>query len=140
MYSGRIAAQIAKKSLDAGDTSKAYLMQYEAAWKDSEIGVEFEAGPELQEFWANLPFAPKNMAWFSKLMNDQFSIFTTGEAHITYLRRFNELLAEQADTIIPFVMRYMLPILGKVLKQPLSDLKMVQQMMKQFTKPKKKKR
>ncbi|NVM29546.1 MAG: NAD(P)/FAD-dependent oxidoreductase [Candidatus Helarchaeota archaeon] len=138
MYSGRIAAQIAKKALDAGDTSKAFLKEYEEAWKDSEIGVEFEAGPELQEFWANLPFAPKNMAWFSKLLNDQFAIFTTGEAHITYLRRFNELLVEQADVITPFLTRYILPIFGKVLKQPLGDLKKVQQLMKQMTKSKKK--
>lgn len=140
MYSGRIAAQIAKKAIDNSDTSKSFLKQYESAWMDSEIGVEFEAGPELQEFWANLPFAPKNMAWFSKLLNDQFSIFTTGEAHITYFRRFSELLGDQSDVLAPFLTRYMLPIFGKVFKQPLSNLKMVQQMMKQFTQPKKKKR
>jgi len=139
MYSGRIASQIAKKALDAGDTSKTFLKQYENAWKDSEIGVEFEAGPELQEFWANLPFAPKNMEWFSKLLNDQFAIFTTGEAHITYFRRFTEILGDQAEIIVPFLTRYMLPIFGKVFKQPLGNLKMIQQMMKQFTKPKKKK-
>ncbi|NVM53675.1 MAG: NAD(P)/FAD-dependent oxidoreductase [Candidatus Helarchaeota archaeon] len=138
MYSGRIASQIAKKALDAGDTSKVVLKQYEDAWKDSEIGVEFEAGPELQEVWANLPFAPKNMEWFAELLNDQFSIFTVGEAHITYFRRFNELLAEQADVLAPFLARYIIPILGKVFREPLGNLKMIQKMMKQFTKSKKK--
>ncbi|MHA1650575.1 MAG: NAD(P)/FAD-dependent oxidoreductase [Candidatus Helarchaeota archaeon] len=140
MYSGQIAAQIAKKAIDANDTSKVFLKQYEDAWKESEIGVEFEAGPELQEFWANLPFAPQNMAWFSQLMNDNYAIFTTGEAHITYFRRFQELLIDQAEVIAPFVIRYMLPLFGKAFKQPLSDMKTVQQMMKQFTKPKKKKK
>ncbi|MHA1279095.1 MAG: NAD(P)/FAD-dependent oxidoreductase [Candidatus Helarchaeota archaeon] len=139
MYSGKLAAEVAKKALEADDTSKVFLRQYETAWKESEIGIEFEAGPELQEFWANLPFTPENMVWFSKLLNDQFSIFTTGEAHITYLRRFNELLADQADILVPFLTRYMLPIIGKAFKGPLSDLKQVQQMMKQL-KPKKKKR
>ncbi|MHA1264944.1 MAG: NAD(P)/FAD-dependent oxidoreductase [Candidatus Helarchaeota archaeon] len=138
MYSGRIAAEIAKKAIDSNDTSKTSLKQYETAWKNSEIGVEFEAGPELQEFWANLPFTPKNMAWFSQLFNDQFAIFTTGEAHITYFRRFNEVLTEEAETILPFVLRYVLPIFGKAFKPSLHDLKNVQQLMKQFTKSKRK--
>jgi len=138
MYSGQIAAQIAKKAIDAEDTSKQFLKQYEDAWKDSEIGVEFEAGPELQEFWANLPFTPKNMEWFATIMNDLFGVFETGEAHITYSKRINELLIEKADLLVPFFNRYFIPLLTKSYKQQLGDLKGIQSMMKQLTKSKKK--
>ena len=137
MLSGKLAAQIAKKAIDANDTSKVFLKKYEDAWKDSEIGVEFEAGPELQEFWANLPFTPKNMEWFAPLLNDFFGIFETGEAHITYARRLNEVFIEQADVIMPFFSRYFVPLLSKMYQQQLSGLTDVQAMMKQLTKPKK---
>jgi flavin-dependent dehydrogenase len=137
MLSGRIAAQIAKKAIDASDTSKVFLKQYEDAWKESEIGVEFEAGPELQEFWANLPFTPKNMEWFAPLLNDFFGVFETGEAHITYSRRLNELFVEKADVILPFFSRYFVPLLSKSYQQQLGGLKEIQSMMKQLTKPKK---
>ncbi len=137
MLSGQIAAQIAKKAIDANDTSKVFLKKYEDAWKESEIGVEFEAGPELQEFWANLPFTPKNMEWFAPLLNDFFGIFETGEAHITYSRRLNELFVEKADVIVPFFNRYFVPLLSKSFQQQLGSLKEIQTMMKQLTKPKK---
>ncbi|NVM01113.1 MAG: hypothetical protein HWN67_02175, partial [Candidatus Helarchaeota archaeon] len=140
MISGKIASEVAKKAIDSGDTSKTFLKLYEDEWRKSEIGVEFEAGPELQEFWANLPFHPKNMEWFSTLMNDTYAVFTTGEAHITYLRRLNQMLATKADLLVPFMMRFIMPLIGKVLREPLESLKMVQDMMDQLTRSSKKRK
>ncbi|MHA1270037.1 MAG: NAD(P)/FAD-dependent oxidoreductase [Candidatus Helarchaeota archaeon] len=126
MLSGRIAAKVAKDAIEKGDTSKEALKTYENEWVKSPIGEEFEAGPELQEFWANTMFNQENVERITTLVNDFIGGFTTAEAHVTYMRRFFNLVQKDLPEVIPLVSRYILPLFSSVFQGPLSDFMSLQ--------------
>ncbi len=114
MYSGKLAAENAKTALDKGDVSKNQLKNYEEDWIHSELGKEFAAGKELQEFWSGIPFNLENIGDFSDVWNDIFNIFTGSMAHIDMSRKFLHSLFARAPRLIPQLRKYLLPYMGRM--------------------------
>ncbi|MHA1283363.1 MAG: NAD(P)/FAD-dependent oxidoreductase [Promethearchaeota archaeon] len=122
MYSGRLAALNAKEALDKDDVSENQMKKYEKAWINSELGKEFAAGKELQEFWANIPFSPENMWYLVEIFNDMMNLFTGSMAHIDMSRKFFHSIPLKASKLLPLLRKYILPYMGRVLEEDINEV------------------
>ncbi|MHA1278556.1 MAG: NAD(P)/FAD-dependent oxidoreductase [Candidatus Helarchaeota archaeon] len=123
IVTGKIAAEVAAQAISDGDTSKAALKTYEEGWKKSSVGIEFEAGPELQHIWSRLPFEPKTMEWFVPMMMEFLGgIYDWSEPHAVRVRNILEAVRGYLPKAIPFIMQEIIPLLSKVLKDDFENL------------------
>ncbi|MHA1147455.1 MAG: NAD(P)/FAD-dependent oxidoreductase [Promethearchaeota archaeon] len=132
MYSGKLAALNAKEALEKGDVTKNQLKQYEDDWINSELGKEFAAGKELQEFWAGIPFNLENIGDFNNIFNDVFNIFTGSMSHIDMSRKFYHSLFLKAPKLMPILRKYLLPYLGRVIEEDMYEIEKMLPMLKQL--------
>jgi len=118
MVTGKIAADVAADAISQGDTSKDVLKAYEEGWKNSSVGIEFEAGPELQHIWAKLPFEPKTMEWFVPMIMELLGgIYDWSEPHAVRVRNIIKHVQGYFPRFIPFLMQEVVPLLSKILKE-----------------------
>jgi hypothetical protein len=118
MVTGKIAAEVAAKAISEGDTSKSALSLYEEKWKESSVGIEFEAGPELQSIWSKLPFEPKTMEWFVPLMMEVLGgIYDWSEPHAVRVRNIVEHIRGYLPKAIPFIMQEVVPLVSAIFKE-----------------------
>ncbi|MHA1797916.1 MAG: NAD(P)/FAD-dependent oxidoreductase [Candidatus Helarchaeota archaeon] len=144
METAKLAAETAIKCIGDGDTSKSALKLYEEKWRASSVGVEFEAGESLQVMWRHLMFSVQseknNMEWYVPLMLElNGGYYDWSEAHIIRFRQMFARIRELANDAMPFVSKYMLPVLSDVLEEDLSTLPLLTKLMDNM-KPKKKKK
>ena len=133
-----IAAQVAVKAISDGDTSKAVLQAYEDGWKKSSVGIEFDAGPELQHIWSKLPFEPRTMEWFVPLiMEIMGGIYDWSEPHAVRVRNIIEHVRGYLPKAIPFIMQEVIPLLSKILQDDFSNINNIAEMIPKLI-PKKK--
>ncbi len=132
MFSGRLAAENAKIALDKGDVSKNQLKNYEEEWIHSELGKEFAAGKELQEFWSGLPFNLENIGDLEEVFNDFFNLFTGSMSHIEMSQRFLHSLFAKAPRLIPQLRKYLLPYVGRVIEEDINQVSEMSKMLEQF--------
>ncbi|MBD3230576.1 MAG: FAD-dependent oxidoreductase [Candidatus Lokiarchaeota archaeon] len=117
MVTGKLAAEVAAKAISEGDTSKAVLKLYEEKWKESSVGIEFEAGPELQSIWSKLPFEPKTMEWFVPMMMEILGgIYDWSEPHAVRVRNIVEHLRGYLPKATPFIMQEVIPLVSAIFK------------------------
>ncbi|NVM27469.1 MAG: NAD(P)/FAD-dependent oxidoreductase [Candidatus Helarchaeota archaeon] len=139
MVTGKLAAEVAAKAISDGDTSKPTLQAYEEGWKKSSIGVEFEAGPELQHIWSKLPFEPKTMEWFVPMMMEILGgIYDWSEPHAVRVRNIIEHVRGYLPRAIPFIMQEVFPLLSKILQEDIDQITSLSKMIPKLL-PKKKK-
>lgn len=139
MITGKIASEVAAKAISDGDTSKRALDVYDDEWKKTTVGVEFEAGKELQTIWRALPFSPKTMEWFVPLLMEALGgIYDWSEPHTVRVQQIIRKIQSYLPDALPFVMKYVMPLLSKVMGD---DLSMFPQLLKfmEGMRPKKKK-
>lgn len=123
IVTGNIAAEVAAKAISDGDTSKTVLQEYEDKWKKSSVGIEFDAGPELQHIWSKLPFEPKTMEWFVPLiMEIMGGIYDWSEPHAVRVRNIIEHVRGYLPKAIPFIMQEVMPLLSKVLQEDFENI------------------
>ncbi|MHA1377602.1 MAG: NAD(P)/FAD-dependent oxidoreductase [Candidatus Helarchaeota archaeon] len=116
MYSGRLAAINAAKAISTGDTSKAQMKKYQDAWLDSPLGEEFEAGKELQEFWAGISFNLENTEKIVHYSNDFINLFTGSTAHTEMGHRIIQNLKNNSSELLPILRRYIIPFLSRIME------------------------
>ncbi|BBL67449.1 NAD(P)/FAD-dependent oxidoreductase [Methanoculleus chikugoensis] len=60
MYTGRLAAQVALRCIEAGNCSKEALMPYDAEWRASKMGAGIERNYKVKEYFVTLDDAKLN--------------------------------------------------------------------------------
>ncbi|MDD4567157.1 2-octaprenyl-3-methyl-6-methoxy-1, 4-benzoquinolhydroxylase [Methanoculleus chikugoensis] len=60
MYTGRLAAQVASRCIEAGNCSKEALMPYDAEWRASKMGAGIERNYKVKEYFVTLDDAKLN--------------------------------------------------------------------------------
>lgn len=113
MVSGKIAAEVAAKTISDGDTSRDGLKLYEGRWKNSIIGEEFSAAKEWAELWAGIFFNPQQWSKITPLANNLMFWASWSNPHITNLQRQISKYKENAPFILEFIKSYLYPLLRK---------------------------
>ncbi|MBD3227352.1 MAG: FAD-binding protein [Candidatus Lokiarchaeota archaeon] len=107
MISGKIAANIAIKALSTNNFLG--FDEYEHAWKNSPIGEEFEAAPEIYEFIRAGPFSMDTCKWVVPLLNDLlYSIFNVADSHLYNLKKIIPRLLRYPQ-MLSFILNYISP-------------------------------
>jgi electron transfer flavoprotein-quinone oxidoreductase len=144
METGKLAAETAIKCIADGDTSKNALKLYEEKWKKSSTGIEFSSGGEsLQTLWKNLFFSTQseknNMEWFIPLWHElRGGHYDWSEPHIIRMRQMMNKARDYLPEIMPFVQKYVMPVLADVLEEDMGLLPLLTKMMEGM-RPRKKK-
>ena len=60
LYTGRLAAQVASRCIEAGNCSREALMPYDTEWRASKMGVGIERNYKVKEFFVTLDDAKLN--------------------------------------------------------------------------------
>jgi electron transfer flavoprotein-quinone oxidoreductase len=111
MMSGRMAGEVAAEAISKGDTSAAALKEYETRWKNSPVGDEFEAGPEVAKFLKDIAFNPEAGKWIVPMLNDlMFMVCNVSDAHIANFRRAEEVSLKYAPDLYRALVEDILPI------------------------------
>jgi electron transfer flavoprotein-quinone oxidoreductase len=114
--SGRIAAETAAWALSKGDTSERAMAEYERRWKASDLGKEFEFGPEFVDLWNSTVFDPKLMTEQIQILLEfsmlhPFSIvFDWGDAHMDCFNQHLSHMLELAPQFGDFGKTYLAPL------------------------------
>lgn len=107
MLSGKFAADTAIEAISSNNFNT--FKSYEVAWKNSPIGEEFEAGPEIYEFIRAGPFSMEASEWIIPFLNDLlYSTFNVADSHIYNLRSITRRIM-QYPQIFSFVIKYLMP-------------------------------
>ncbi len=115
METGKIAAEVAAEQIKAGDTSKYALKKYEDRWRKSSTGIEFEAGPELLNFWKGMAFDLDNLKWMIPLLNEIRGGFNDwSEPHMMRISQIMDSYKKHKPQINEFMPKYALPVIAKV--------------------------
>jgi len=143
METGKLAVETAIKALEQGDTSKKVLKLYEEKWQESSVGVEFQAGESLSTLWRNLFFSTQseknNMEWFIPLYCEiRGGHYDWSEAHIVRFRQIWKRVQEYLPEVMPFVTKYVFPVIGDIIEEDASAFPLMMKMMESM-RPKKKK-
>jgi flavin-dependent dehydrogenase len=118
MYSGMLAARVARKALERGDVSKRSLAEYERAWRDSPIGEEFIGGEAIEGFVRGIGFNPDLGKWVVPMINDaMYGLLNVAESHTESARNLPALLMPYLPELIDEVNRDLLP-LGMAMGKP----------------------
>ncbi len=119
MYSGMLAARVAKSALERGDVSKRSLAEYERAWRDSPIGEEFAGGEAIEGFVRGIGFNPDIGRWVVPMINDaMYGILNVAESHTESMRKLPSLLIPYLPELIETVERDLLPLSLALAKPP----------------------
>jgi flavin-dependent dehydrogenase len=119
MYSGMLAAQVAKKALDRGDVSRRSLSEYERAWRDSPIGEEFIGGAAIEGFVRGIGFNPDAGRWLVPMINDaMYGLLNVAESHTASARNLPDLLIPYLPQLVETLNADLLPLALKMSKPP----------------------
>jgi hypothetical protein len=111
MYSGMLAAQVAKRALERGDLSSRSLSEYEHAWRDSPIGEEFVGGAAIEGFVRGIGFNPDLGKWVIPMINDaMYGILNVAESHTASTRNLPALLIPYMPQLFDTVDRDLMPL------------------------------
>ena len=136
MVTGRIAVEVAADAIASGDTSKVALKIYDEKWKKSSIGEDFEAGEELANIWQALPFSPKEtMSWFVPLIMEALGgIYDWSQPHPKRVRQIASHIKSYMPIAMPFIMKYVIPLLSKIFEDDLDKMLNPQKIMQTIPK------
>ena len=147
MVTGRIAVEVAADAITAGDTSKTTLKIFDEKWQNTSLGEDFEAGEELANIWQALPFSPKEtMSWFVPMLMEALGgIYDWSQPHPKRVRQIISHIKLYMPKAMPFIMKYVFPLLSKTFEDDLDKIMDPTKIMKVLPKlldmlPKKKKR
>ena len=76
MYTGRLAAEVASRCIEAGDLSKEALMEYDSVWRDSKMGRALERNYQMKEIFVKLTDKQLN-AILTSVKNLKMADFST---------------------------------------------------------------
>jgi flavin-dependent dehydrogenase len=111
MYSGMLAARVAKMALERGDVSKRSLAEYERAWRDSPIGEEFIGGAAIEGFVRGIGFNPDVGKWVVPMINDaMYGILNVAESHTASTRNLPGLIFPYLPQLIETVAADLVPL------------------------------
>ncbi|MFX1445648.1 MAG: NAD(P)/FAD-dependent oxidoreductase, partial [Promethearchaeota archaeon] len=147
MVTGKIAAEVAAEAITSEDISKNALSKFDEMWQKTSVGEEFEAGEELYNIWKALPFSPKEtMTWFVPMLMEALGgIYDWSQPHAKRVRQIAAHIKSYMPQALPFMMKYVFPLVAKIFEDDLDDMMDPQKLMKVLPKvmdmlPKKKKR
>jgi flavin-dependent dehydrogenase len=124
MLSGKIAVDVCEKTINSGDFK--LLRDYEAQWKQSPIGEEFELGQEIYTFIREVPFSMDTAKWLVPFINDLFySLLNVGESHPHNLANFLPNISRYQN-LFPTILRYIapaiVPITERLIEEKIDEL------------------
>ena len=124
MVTGDVAAKTVAEAISSEDYSKEFLSKYDELWKNTDIGEEFEAGEELYNIWKALPFSPKEtMTWFVPMfMEAMGGIYDWSQPHAKRVRQIASQIKSYMPKALPFIMKYVFPLVAKIFENDLDDL------------------
>jgi digeranylgeranylglycerophospholipid reductase len=119
MYSGMLAARVAKKALERGDVSKRSLSEYEREWRDSPIGEEFIGGEAIEGFVRGVGFNPDLGKWVIPMINDaMYGLLNVAESHTASARNLPGLLTPYLPPLVETLNDDLLPLALKMGNPP----------------------
>jgi digeranylgeranylglycerophospholipid reductase len=93
MYTGRLAAQVASRCIEAGNCSKEALMPYDTVWRASKMGAGIERNYKVKEYFVTLDDAKLNTLAES-IASISFSEFSVRALIMELIKRNPKLLLE----------------------------------------------
>ena len=93
MYTGRLAAQVASRCIEAGNCSKEALMAYDTEWRASKMGATIERNYKVKEYFVTLDDAKLN-ALADSIASISFSEFSVLALIKELIKRNPKLLLE----------------------------------------------
>jgi len=131
MVTGKVAAEVAANAIVSGDTSKSALAKFDEKWKKTSVGEEFKTGTELWNIWKALPFSPKEtMSWFIPVfMEAMGGIYDWSEPHAKRIRQIVSHIKSYTPKAMPFIMKYVFPLVSKIFEDDLDKLMDPQKLM-----------
>jgi flavin-dependent dehydrogenase len=132
MVTGDMAAQIAAEAVSSEDYSKEFLSRYDKAWQSTDIGEEFQAGEELYNIWKALPFSPQEtMSWFVPMFMEAIGgIYDWSQPHAKRVRQIASQIKSYMPKALPFIMKYVFPLVARIFENDLDDLMDPQKLIK----------
>jgi len=117
MVTGRAAAEVAAEAISEGDSSAAFLDLFDEKWQRTSVGEEFKTGAELASIWKALPFSPRQtMSWFVPMIMEVLGgIIDWSEPHARRVRQVMSRLKFYLPSLVPFIMKQVVPLLSKIL-------------------------
>lgn len=124
MVTGKIAVEVAANAITSEDISKSALAKFDEMWQKTSIGEEFEAGEELYNIWRAMPFSPKEtMTWFVPMFMEVIGgIYDWSQPHAKRIRQIFAHIKSYMPKAMPFIMKYVFPLLAKVFEDDLDKL------------------
>ncbi|MFH1149486.1 MAG: hypothetical protein V1748_03325, partial [Actinomycetota bacterium] len=119
MYSGMLAARVARNALERGDTSAGSLAEYERAWRDSPIGEEFVGGEAIEGFVRGIGFNPDAGRWVIPMINDaMYGLLNVAESHTASARNLTSLLVPYLPPLADTLAKDLVPLAIKLQEPP----------------------
>ena len=119
MYSGRLAAQVAKNALERGDVSAQSLAEYEKKWRDSPIGEEFIPGETIEGFVRELGFNPEAARWIVPMLNDAlYGLLNVADSHTNNTRNYGDFLVPYLPQLVETLKTHMTPLSMRLQSPP----------------------
>lgn len=119
MYSGMLAARVAKRALERGDVSRSSLSEYERAWRDSPIGEEFIGGAAIEGFVRGIGFNPDLGRWVVPMINDaMYGLLNVAESHTESARNLPDLLTPYLPQLVDTINMDLLPLAIRMGRPP----------------------
>ncbi|MHB8894843.1 MAG: NAD(P)/FAD-dependent oxidoreductase [Candidatus Geothermincolia bacterium] len=119
MYSGMLAAQVAKKALERGDVSRRSLSEYERAWRNSPIGEEFIGGAAIEGFVRGIGFNPDVGKWVVPMINDaMYGLLNVAESHTASARGLSNRMMPYMPELLDELQRDLLPLAAAMVEPP----------------------
>lgn len=119
MYSGMLAAGVARRALERGDVSKRSLSEYEREWRASPIGEEFVGGAAIEGFVRGIGFNPDLGRWVIPMINDaMYGLLNVAESHTESTRNLPALLTPYLPELFETVSRDLMPLAGNLATPP----------------------
>lgn len=114
MYSGRLAAEVAREVVEEGDASSSSMRRYLERLEASPVGKDFTGGVQLRNLFEFLG-KPEAFADFTEMMVDLFvSMFMNGqEVHAEAMSRFLPILTENLPVLMELGKVYV-PVLMEI--------------------------
>ncbi|MFX1449016.1 MAG: NAD(P)/FAD-dependent oxidoreductase [Promethearchaeota archaeon] len=124
IVTGEVAVECAAEAITAGDVSKNTLAKYDELWQKTSVGEDFKLGEELYNIWKALPFSPKEtMSWFVPMFMEAIGgIYDWSQPHGTRVRQIVTNLKSYMPKAMPFIMKYVFPLVAKVFEDDLDKL------------------
>jgi len=124
MVTGKLAAEVAVEAITSEDVSKKALSKFDERWQKTSVGEEFEAGEELYNIWKALPFSPKEtMSWFIPMFMEAVGgIYDWSQPHSKRVRQIAAHIKSYMPKAIPFIMKYVFPLVAKIFEDDLDKL------------------